>query len=294
MKAEQVLCDECGIAHDATLSLCPWCGAPAAADPEPPGALSPEAQPVEALAPQSTADERRRERRRRRLARWGVAVGLVVLGAILAEVLPVIPRSGAGVEPVANTLQTPATFVAPTTAPPTPIQPGDPLTAADVILTADGIGPLTFGTESDLVLGRLVATFGLPDEDTGAVVAPDGSSGLCPGTVVRTVRWGSLTTHHQIGSEGASFFASYRVTASEGTEDVAAGVATLSGLSLGDSVERLSSAYSGLEVVFTELGSEPGYEVFGDDGALVLWGALSSDDPAGQVLSINSPLRCTD
>lgn len=248
---------------------------------------------IEGLAPVSAADEMRRARRRRRLVRWGGAIGLVVFGAILAEVLPVIPGSGAGVEPIQNTAPTEQTFSAPTTAPPSSIAPGEPLTAADIILTADGIGPLSFGAESDVVLGRLVATFGAPDEDTGAVVAADGSSGLCPGSVVRSVRWGSLTTHHQIGSEGASFFASYRVSAS-GDPDVAAGVATLSGLSLGDSVDRLQSTYASFDLRFTQLGPDPGYELYGDDEGLLLWGTLSSDDPDGTVLSINSPRRCTD
>jgi hypothetical protein len=53
-----------------------------------------------------------------------------------------------------------------------------PATTADLVLVADGVGPLRFGTEADAVIGAINAVLGPPTSDAPAeypVAADDGS-----------------------------------------------------------------------------------------------------------------------
>ena len=59
------------------------------------------------------------------------------------------------------------------------------------------------------MLGRLVATFGDPTQDTGFIVG-SGSWGECAGDAIRVVQWGPLNIVVK-GEVGASVFVSYRL-----------------------------------------------------------------------------------
>lgn len=85
----------------------------------------------------------------------------------------------------ASTTAAPTTAAPSTTAAPPPTPP--PLTAADLVLRRDGIGPLSFGDRADPVLTTLADVLGVPVEDTpaqypvavgdGTFQSPDGELG---------------------------------------------------------------------------------------------------------------------
>ena len=82
----------------------------------------------------------------------------------------------------------PTTTTTTTTEPPVQAL-GDPIALEDLTLGAFSLGPLDFGDADISALGRLVATFGQPDD-----VSPIGEAeGLCPTESGRSARFGWLT-----------------------------------------------------------------------------------------------------
>ncbi len=190
---------------------------------------------------------------------------------------------------------TTSTSVATTTTTTLPaIEPsGDPIAVDDLRLAANAIGPLQFGSAGTDVLGRLVASLGEPDADTGPITG-DGTLGTCPGDVVRIVRWGPLSV--VVTGEPAGFV-SYRLDiASGGLDDPAAQLATLSGLQVGDDIATLESIYDSFTISYVE---DPELEslVFElrrqADDRLLLWGPISSAASDGVVTGIFSPDSCS-
>ncbi len=255
-----------------------------------------------------------------RLKRAGVwaaaAIGCLVLGALLAEYAPlgllaggddptplqpqviVTPVDTPDAAPPADEGAPPTTAPATTStvAPPTSaarpaIEPiGEPIALADLTLGVDGIGELEIGSDAATVLGRLAATFGVPDEDRARV--SDGTFSGCPGEAVRIVRWGTLAVTTIPGSEG-EVFAGYRVDL--GFADGAAGPAleTISGLRAGDTVADLQRVYAGLDLQFFEALEGAVFELRRpSDGTLLLTGPLTGVDPASEVRGIYSPDLC--
>ncbi len=173
---------------------------------------------------------------------------------------------------------------------------GEPVALDDLRLFDTGIGPLTIGDDGTVVVGRLVASLGQPDADTGTIPG-DGRGGQCPGTPVREVRWGTLAIFNVVEIDGAQTFDSYRLdTAFTSESDPAAGLATRSGLRLGESVAQLRSIYAGFDLRLGDLGlGYPSFELrSGDDGSLLLWGSLTSEHDDGIVTGIQSPHRCSE
>ncbi|NNC74545.1 MAG: hypothetical protein HKN93_03450, partial [Acidimicrobiia bacterium] len=117
---------------------------------------------------------------------------------------------------------------------------GNPLDLSELALVADGIGPIAFGTPEAVAAGQLVATFGDPDEDTGDIIST-GEYGACPGDGVRVIRWGPLAIVLRAG-----LFVGYRTDLTYGgvADAPSTLLSTLSGLRLGDSIERLEEIYS--------------------------------------------------
>ena len=183
-----------------------------------------------------------------------------------------------------------------TTSPPDapPVEPvGNPLAIDDMRLGADGIGPITIGLPADQALGRLVASLGEPDEDTGYIAA-DGSYGDCPGTTVRVMRWGPLAAVVVADDEGERF-SSYRLDlAYGGLDSRAAAMATLSGLRAGDSVADLEDIYADFVV---EIVDEPGTGLVfkirrQQDSGVLLWGPVTTAAEDGRVTGIYAPDTC--
>jgi hypothetical protein len=176
----------------------------------------------------------------------------------------------------------------------TPIAPvGEAIPIADLRMTVDGIGALTLGDDGDEVLGRLVATFGDPTEDTGFIVG-SGSFGECAGDTIRVVQWGPLSIVVK-GEPGDNRFVSYRIDLRYGgITSPTTDIQTQSGLRVSDRVGQLKDIYDGFAIEFV-VDPDVGlvFELREQLGAdLLLWGPVESQDDDALVTGIYSPDSC--
>ncbi len=172
---------------------------------------------------------------------------------------------------------------------------GNAVDIADLALMVDAIGPIKLGTSAPRSVGRLITSLGPPDEDSGAVEST-GEFGTCPGAIERIVRWGPLVAVVVVDDDGTQTLGGYRLdTEYGGLGSPAADLRTLSGLKLGNSVERLESIYAGFEIAYAphpDLNEI--YELRSSNtGNLLLWGPLgSSQGSGGFIRGIYSPDAC--
>lgn len=204
-----------------------------------------------------------------------------------------------------QTTSTSSTTTTTTTLPPAPsttVLPTEPIEAVgrplevdDLRMASNGLGSdVIVGRPSSEALGRLVASLGPPDEDSGVIVT-DGQFGACPGDRVRLVRWGPLMTVNVVDAEGDATFGGYRLDLSlGGLESRASTLSTLSGMRAGDSVADLYGIYEEFTVeIFDEPEAGLLYEIRrpGDDQAL-LRGPVTSAADDGIVTGIWAPDAC--
>ncbi len=180
-----------------------------------------------------------------------------------------------------------------TTQPPTTttirfIEPaGVGLSPSDLTITANALGPLTVGDDFETVLGVLAASFGQPTADSGWFVS-EGESGSCPGTTVRVVEFADLAVIGQ-DDDADEVFAGFRL-APEDPSEVTPRLATLSGITIGDSLSDLRTTYAGrYEVTVNETATGSTYAI---RTLSPLWGPLSSPLPEGVVEGIYSTIAC--
>jgi hypothetical protein len=172
---------------------------------------------------------------------------------------------------------------------------GEPVALSELTLAVDGVGPIEFGTPARQSVGRLIASLGDPDEDTGPVVST-GAYGTCAGETERIVRWGPFVAIVVVDPDGSETFAAYRLDLNYG-DDLSAdavNLETLSGLKAGFSVLQLEQVYSAFDLqyeVVDDIGQT--YQLFSSNtGNLLLWGPVTSDESTGIVLGIYSPDAC--
>lgn len=267
---------------------------------------------AEPSIPEHDTDARTRLKRWARLGLAGAA--LVVFGGWLAEVLPISLSSGGDSDAAATAPRITAAAPAATTQPPPPQTTLPPPTAppateappatvafiepigaglTDLALFEQGLGPIEFGEDGTQAVGRLVATLGQPDEDSGQVPAPDAAGGICPGELQRHVRWGSLSIYNRVGGDGVESFASVVVSSAAASDpDPAAALTTRSGLRLGNSIDEMRAIYDGYEVATSSDEAVTTFELLAaSDGRVLLWGTATADE-ALTITSIRSPLRC--
>jgi hypothetical protein len=172
---------------------------------------------------------------------------------------------------------------------------GNSVDIANLTLAVDAIGPIELGTSAPKSIGRLIASLGPPDADSGAVEST-GEYGTCPGDIERIVRWGPLVAVIIVDADATQTFAGYRLDTDYGGLGAPTGkMKTLSGLKLGNSVERLESIYEGFEITY-----EPHQELdeifelrSANTGNLLLWGPLgASQGSGGYIRGIYSPDAC--
>ena len=187
------------------------------------------------------------------------------------------------------TTQPPTTTTTTTTTEP-PIQAlGDPIALEDLTLGAFSLGPLDFGDADISALGRLVATFGQPDD-----VTPIGEAeGLCPTESGRSARFGWLTVLVR-DEAGTEVLVAYRL---EEPVDAVPGhptadLRTISGAAIGDTSAEWNAIY-GTSIVRTgEVDGSPVLLLLrSSDERTLLWGPLSQDEPT-VMLGIYSPRPC--
>ena len=172
---------------------------------------------------------------------------------------------------------------------------GNAVEIADLTLAVDSIGPIQLGTGANRSIGRLIASLGPPDEDSGAVEST-GDYGTCPGDTERIVRWGPLVAIVIVDDDGSQILAGYRLdTDYGGLGAPSAALKTLSGLKLGAPVERLESIYEGFDISYVPHPDLD--EIFelrsANTGNLLLWGPLgASQGSGGYIRGIYSPDAC--
>lgn len=171
---------------------------------------------------------------------------------------------------------------------------GELIPFADLTMKVDGVGPVAFGTPAAEAMGRLIASLGDPDEDTGPVVST-GAFGACEGKLERIVRWGPFVAVVVVDDDGTETFGGYRLDFSYGEiNHEATDLQTLSGLKAGQSVVALEDIYENFSVtyeVIPDLGTT--FQLRSNNsGNLLLWGPVTSDDSNGIVLGIYAPDAC--
>ncbi len=183
-----------------------------------------------------------------------------------------------------------------------PFEPVPPAIEVDRLkLITDGlrvndneIKDIVFGDDAPTAIGRLVASFGDPTQDTGWQVST-GQYGVCAGDLERVVLFGpyaAIVTK----PGGQEIYNGYRHDLTYGDlANPAAALETLSGLAIGDTVADLRSIYAGEAVTFStdpKLGLI--YEVRGStSGSLLLWGPVEGEDDADRVIGIYAPDVCS-
>jgi hypothetical protein len=190
------------------------------------------------------------------------------------------PATTTSIGPTTTTAATTTTAVAvpqPSDWPPI----GDPIDTADLTLKQSAIGPIDIGMSIDQVAGALTASLG---EGTAS-----GIDGLCPPDESYWLQFGQLTAIFD-GFEDGSVFVSYRYDEPQAS-DPDIGLETLSGIAIGDTVEDLINTYTQFTISFEIIDSKDHFRL-SDGGDLLLWGPVSSVDPAGLIEGIYSPTVC--
>lgn len=174
------------------------------------------------------------------------------------------------------------------------VESGNPVDLADMTLAVDSLGPIQLGTSAPRSVGRLIASLGEPDEDSGAVVST-GAFGSCEGDIERIVRWGPLVVVVIVDDDRTQTLGGYRLDLSYGGfNSPTADLKTLSGLQLGNSVPQLERIYDGFDIQYL---AHPELEnIFelksANTGNLLLWGPISAADETGFIRGIYAPDAC--
>ncbi len=173
---------------------------------------------------------------------------------------------------------------------------GEQIPLDNLRMAVDGLGPVQFGQPAAEAMGRLIASFGQPDEDTGPIVST-GEFGVCNGDTERRVRWGPLVAIVVVDDDGTETFGGYRLDfayATEGLSSEATELQTLSGFKAGQSVVALREVYENFEITFSVVeGLDTVFELKSrNSGNLLLWGPVTSEDTNGIVLGIYAPDAC--
>ena len=191
-------------------------------------------------------------------------------------------------DPPAATTLAPEPTTTTQSPPPIPAS-GDPIPLEDLSLGASRLGPLDFGATDTNALGRMVATFGQPDE----VVSIGEADGLCPLEQGTAARFGWLTVllSDQAGSD---VLVGYRLEEPESGSigHPTSELRTISGAAIGDSIGDWEATYRTSVVTTADIDGQSFLMLLrSSDNETLLWGPLSGDDPP-QMLGIYSPRPC--
>ena len=314
------VCIHCGTARPADETLCPTCGKPwidvsvddaktaaapvtAEATSVPPPAASP--TPI-ADTEEFGFDEWTLPPDPKRNKVWWLIPVVLVVGLVALWVGVFIDRDGGTAssaivavvvpEPLSTTTtsattttDTPTTTSSTTTTTTISYPPadswnavGDPIPVEALGLRAEGIGPIDVGGPIADSAGALVASLG-PAQSAGV------DSTACPDSEWYWLEWGDLRGIFD-GYTPTSKFIAYQYEG-EGNDAPDPMLETLSGVTLGDSVEELRDTYDSYTVSFEVIEGKDYFRLL-DGGDLLLWGPVTSTQPDGTIEGIYSPDPC--
>ena len=145
----------------------------------------------------------------------------------------------------------PASEPAPVTTPTTA------LTTDSLVLSADGLGPLRFGTQAAVALAGLTRAFG-----TTARATPVADRQACGAT--RIFRWDNLAVFvNEVTDRSAAGFVGWSLSGTTSGPDLKTG----QGIGIGSTLRRIRAAY-GDKAVATTGGHPPALRITTADGAL--------------------------
>lgn len=179
-----------------------------------------------------------------------------------------------------------------------PVDPPIPIEKLKMItngmrINDNDIPDIVFGADAATAIGRFVASFGDPTDDTGWQVSTNGF-GVCANDLERIITFG---TYSAIVTKpgGQEQYNGYRQDLAVGSAtDPTADLETLSGLKIGDTVADLKEIYKG-ETVSFEIDPKLGdvYRVEGStSGNLLLWGPVQGESDTDRVIGIFAPDIC--
>ncbi len=187
--------------------------------------------------------------------------------------------------PSTTTLAPPTTTIAPVTA------IGSPIALSELTMGGFAFGPFSFGSSGEQVLGRLTATFGQPD----SLGPADTTWGLCATDSGSVATWGGIAAIFR-DVDGTSEFVGYRIGDATGIDDGDPGgdLATLSGISIGDTITTLRQIYANSTIELFELDGQPYFRLLrSGTQRLLLYGPISVQADDGSILGIYSRDACS-
>ncbi|PIE33360.1 MAG: hypothetical protein CSA55_02040 [Ilumatobacter coccineus] len=151
--------------------------------------------------------------------------------------------------PATTAAPTIATTTTPVTTGPTTTSTTIPITTQELVLRAEGLGSIEFGSDAEAAIDYVNSILGSPTEDSGWVSPYD--FGACPGTKSRRVAWGALALYFGDESRFASgephftsyIYGSYGELGQEPTE-----LTTVGGSGIGSTVAELSTEFPGATI----------------------------------------------
>jgi hypothetical protein len=168
---------------------------------------------------------------------------------------------------------------------------------APLVLAADGLGGIPFGSQPDPVIAELTSRFGAPDRDTGWN-PPAGLFATCPGVMVRVVGFGSFEVlFTDSGADRLPEFFAWTygfdpATTTGGIDPRGLDLRTAEGIGLASTGEQLTAVY-GARLADTSDDSGLSWS-FGIDTAepIGIRGLLSGPEPGALVTFIESAPGC--
>ncbi len=173
----------------------------------------------------------------------------------------------------------------------------NPPPLAELELSPDGLGNVSFGLSPDEVVAEITGRFGAPDHDSDWIPAEPNTYGTCPGQAMRAIGWGSLVTIFV--DDGDSDLGGYFYTYTYGYdyEENAGGIdprglhlTTADGVGLGSLVGDMRTVY-GEDLV---IDGDPGLDVWSfraEDAGFR--GLVTGPDDDDQVTLLQPLVGCT-
>lgn len=165
-------------------------------------------------------------------------------------------------------------------------------TLAPLRLAANGLDAVDLGGAYEETVEAVQARLGAANEDSGWIRASS-EFGICPGTVVRMVRWSSLRLLFsdgptEFGEDTRHFF--YYSQSTVGTDEVL-DLRTADGIGLGSEVTALKNAFGDDLTIESTIRFGVGFFV-DSPGLGLLSGTLSDSADTGTVTSIGGGFGC--